>query len=380
MGAARQRLAFIDLLRGVAVLAMVETHVTNAFLRVNLRDGGWFNSIDFVNGLVAPSFLFIAGYAFVMTACRRWDGVLGFKSPFWKQLLRILQIWIIAYWLHMPHMSLRRLLSGLRLDQPHLFWRVDVLHLIALSLLFLLLLLVVTRRKWLFGSLLVLTGTFFIFVNPALSSIDFLSVMPAPLAAYFNYRLRSLFPIFPWAAFVLAGALASLLWLRARDRNCEADFFRWSAVVGTAMVLVATLAPLNLLRVPGAGLPWKETPGGCFTRLGLVLLLLSLCRLWDKRLDGRRALVAVAGQESLPVYVMHLMIIYGMFFSGHSLNFIIGRTCSPLETAVMSALLIALMVAMAVGWNWLKREHPGAARRGLVAVTAALTLVVLLKP
>jgi len=42
---------------------MIEVHVTNALLATSLRHTQAFRVVDFVNGLVAPAFLFCAGYA-----------------------------------------------------------------------------------------------------------------------------------------------------------------------------------------------------------------------------------------------------------------------------------------------------------------------------
>ncbi|HMD13095.1 MAG TPA: heparan-alpha-glucosaminide N-acetyltransferase domain-containing protein, partial [Bacteroidota bacterium] len=61
------RLEFIDLLRGWAVFVMIETHVFNALLLPQLKEETFFKILTFVNGLVAPSFLFCAGLALAIT-------------------------------------------------------------------------------------------------------------------------------------------------------------------------------------------------------------------------------------------------------------------------------------------------------------------------
>src|SRR5581483_3674314 len=58
----RERVAWIDLYRGMAVLVMIETHVVNSFMAEALRHASWFSVLNYLNGLVAPSFLFIAGF------------------------------------------------------------------------------------------------------------------------------------------------------------------------------------------------------------------------------------------------------------------------------------------------------------------------------
>ena len=62
------RLLFADWLRAWALLVMIETHVFNAFLAAQFRDSQWFRNLNFLNGLVAPSFLFVSGFVFLLAA------------------------------------------------------------------------------------------------------------------------------------------------------------------------------------------------------------------------------------------------------------------------------------------------------------------------
>ena len=59
-----QRLNFIDMLRGLACIWMIETHVVNAFLPDGYKDNLIFNLIDISNGFVAVCFIFCAGAGF----------------------------------------------------------------------------------------------------------------------------------------------------------------------------------------------------------------------------------------------------------------------------------------------------------------------------
>ena len=62
------RLLFADWLRAWALLVMIETHVFNAFLAAQFRDTQWFRNLNFLNGLVAPSFLFVSGFVFLVAS------------------------------------------------------------------------------------------------------------------------------------------------------------------------------------------------------------------------------------------------------------------------------------------------------------------------
>ena len=61
------RLDYMDWMRGLAVVVMIETHVFNSFLRGDLRKSDAYMIAQSIGGLAAPLFLFIAG---IMTGFR----------------------------------------------------------------------------------------------------------------------------------------------------------------------------------------------------------------------------------------------------------------------------------------------------------------------
>ncbi|MBK7500524.1 MAG: DUF1624 domain-containing protein [Ignavibacteriales bacterium] len=75
-----------DLLRGLVIIIMIEVHVFNAFLFPELRQSGWFSVLNFINGLVAPSFLFVSGFAFQVSSGGKLDEMRKLSKAFWKRL------------------------------------------------------------------------------------------------------------------------------------------------------------------------------------------------------------------------------------------------------------------------------------------------------
>ncbi|WNZ65547.1 heparan-alpha-glucosaminide N-acetyltransferase domain-containing protein [Myxococcus sp. MxC21-1] len=65
----RDRIRAIDWLRGIAVLFMVQTH-TLALLTPELRQSEWVARLLRVDGLVAPAFIFSAGFATALMMVR----------------------------------------------------------------------------------------------------------------------------------------------------------------------------------------------------------------------------------------------------------------------------------------------------------------------
>ncbi len=109
----KERVRYIsaDLLRGLVIIIMIEVHVFNAFLLPELRQTGWFSVVNFINGLVAPSFLFVSGFAFQVSSGGKLDEMRKLGKAFWKKMMRIFQIIIIGYALHLPFFSFSKIIN-----------------------------------------------------------------------------------------------------------------------------------------------------------------------------------------------------------------------------------------------------------------------------
>ena len=210
-----RRLDFIDLLRGWAVIIMIETHVLNATLMPSLRLEFPFKVLDFINGLVAPAFLFASGLAYAVVTRRKLHDYLSFGPPLLKHLWRLFFILLIGYCLHIPKFYFHHLMYVASGEAWHTFFQVDVLQCIAVSLLSLqILLLVLRNERRLYMAAAGLTAGVML-LSPLVWGVDFWTFLPIPLAEYFNGRHFSGFPLFPWSAFLFAGALMGYLYLQA---------------------------------------------------------------------------------------------------------------------------------------------------------------------
>src|SRR3954471_2661358 len=59
-----QRLAYLDWMRGLAAITMLQGHVFHSFLRNDLRTGGPYLASQFVGGMPPAVFLFLLGVTF----------------------------------------------------------------------------------------------------------------------------------------------------------------------------------------------------------------------------------------------------------------------------------------------------------------------------
>lgn len=321
----RPRLTWIDLLRGVAVVGMIETHVMNTFLHAKFDEASWRHDLGFYNGLLAPAFLWIAG--FVQGLAIRKAQREGRPVVTASRLRRLGLVLLIGYLLHVPWH-----LWGAGDFSPET-WRialqVDILPCMAVTLA-MLLFVGLARGVW-FDVVTVLLVLFFVLLAPAAQHWQTGWIFTD---AFLNHRTGSLFPLFPWVAFCAMGSLAS----------------RWEVHART--LLPAALAFIALGMVFAPATYSYVHPAFFAERLGWLGLLILLVWLVGQRFAP--AWLQLAGRESLLMYVAHLLLLYSIPWQGVTLNQWIGRTLSLPATAV--AFLLVFGVCLGLAWSNEKRK------------------------
>lgn len=376
--AGSQRFAFVDLLRGLALVIMVETHVVNAYLPPSARKSALFFWLSFANGLVAPSFLFASGFSLMLQARRQWEDWLGFGPVFRKHMRRLGFILLVAYFMHLPHFGLSRFL--VRQDQA--FWKgafqVDVLQCIVISLLAIDGLILLTRKRalavWTTASL----GVGAMLVTPWIWAQNFIGRVPLSLAMFLNPHGVSLFPLFPWMCFVTAGSCAAHLFLNAVEKRTEVRYMSWTFFVSLAAIAGALGArELPLFSAWNVGF-YRTSPLYVVIRLGCVLMLCAGLYFMEKRLGWVPGGIRLAGQESLVVYTAHLLLIFSVLRRPPVAS-ILGREAGYGVCLALSVGLILLMILLARFWHGWKRNSPALARGGLAVLVAASVIIFLLR-
>lgn len=375
----KTRYVYIDLLRGWAVLVMIEVHVVNAFLLSGFREEAWFKVLNFVNGLVAPSFLFASGYSFVIVAQRKWDDYLHRTPIFWKQIGRILQILAVGYALHLPFFSFGKLMQ-IGWQEWEVFWKIDVLHAIAISLLTMVALVLLLREQKKYFYAVALLSLIMIFGSPLMHDRNIDHIFPEPIANYFTAAHRSQFPLFPWMGFVLCGGIAAQLWVWWKEKVEQQKIFMRFFVAGIVMIVLSLAADILPITIYGEHNYWRSNPGFFFIRLGLVMIILAVLWYWEKTHRSGTSVVSVVGAESLVAYAGHLLVIYGQFFDNHSLSFIVGKTRAVPEVAVTTIGLIAATVLASYVWHRIKNWSMFYARVLMYSILIVVLFIFLTKP
>lgn len=369
----KNRAQFIDMLKGLALIVMIEVHVVNVFLSTELRSAGWFSYLNFINGLVAPAFTFSSGMVFVLSLQKGLDELRKFRMKFWNKLGRLLLVFLAGYSIHMSFLSLRKISNP---QYPHMlkeFLKVDILQCIAVGLILLLMLRIIIKSDKGFYLTILALDIFVLAFSPYAWNTDFAQFIPLGIANYFNRIHGSLFPLFPWLAFILTGALVGKLYVELKNKIGEEKFSRYLIYYGIGLFLGSVLL-LNLL-LPDSIVEIKPNPIFFLERLGVLLLLLGIFWFYINRFENYSSFILDVSRESLMVYWLHLKILYKKVFDGKSIIDLLGPPLSPPQVLIITIVLIVIMILLAQLWGNLKAKYPMLISRGVLIIVSVCVLI-----
>jgi uncharacterized membrane protein len=374
------RYGFIDLLRGVALAVMVETHVMNAYLPLALKKGSeFFFWLAFTNGLVAPTFLFATGFSIVLQGNSQWENWLHFRPSFWRQMRRLGFITLVAYYSHLQGFRWSRYLAEWNDSN---FWarslKVDVLQCIVVSLLAVMALIFILRKKSLLPWAALLLAVAVALVTPWVWAQDFRDKLPLSLALFLNPHGTSLFPIFPWIIFVLVGSSTGCFFLKSMERLRAAAFMRNIARLGVLLIACGLLLRSAPYTLPGYVNFYTTSPLYTMIRIGCVLIFCFLLYKLEARGKWIPRLIQAAGQESLLVYGVHLWIIFGLL-RGRLMVPFLGQQMGYPGCFALSIVIVVFMLYLAKYYHLLKKNYPQRVRQAQVVIVIAMIFIFFLR-
>ena len=397
-----KRCDWIDQLRGWAVIVMIEVHAVNVWLHAGLRPD-WLN---YLNGLVAPSFTMAAGYSLVISTFRT-DNTL---RPFWPDTARRLGfILLCAYALHAPGLTAADWTVLNTTQKARELFKIDVLQCIVFSLLILQGLARLVRNPRVFTFLALVIAIFVPLVSPHLWAHGVADGMWLPIRGLFNGNsdrgLNALFPLFPWIAFPAFGSFLGGLYRHLRveaidgkARWSESRFLAGLAAVGAVLLAWGTACQQSWLWggewLQENGTWMLHSPTGAFTygelgaianttlpsvagRAGWILLggsLMGAIELVRPKGHGANP-VKAASAESLLLYMLHLNLIFGLLLAPAVIAFT-GLGWGSLGwtgTLLLTAAIIGLNLWAGVAWQQVRQtpermrwlQHKGVAALGI---------------
>jgi uncharacterized membrane protein len=327
------RIHAFDWLRGVAVLVMLQTHALVLLDEASTKTK-LFSWLVRVDGLVAPSFIFSAGFALGLVQVRA-AAAGRLRQQAVKSFWRAGEVLLVASVINAIWFPVWR--------QPKWFLRIDILHCIGLSLLVVLPMVVALakRPKLLRALMLVLAAVVFglsplVEHTTGLASI-FVNTRPGALDA----QTATTFALFPWSGYLFLGASFGAT-VAAMKR--EAELWRWwGLLAGAGALLWWNEEWFRALYPPHTF--WVTNPANAAQRWTLVLAVVALFRLVEIRLpasttSGLAKLVGTFGASSLSAYFFHQMLLYQRWV-GVFTRLWKGRADFPLYALLVAALIFA---------------------------------------
>ena len=322
---ATPRHIWLDLLRGLAVLGMLETHCFNVLLNPAYDPTLWRQWLDFVNGLAAPTFLWIAGYLQAVSVRKAIQS--GRPVITRKRIQYLAMVFGLGICLQLPWDLWQQGIYGF--ESWRRLCQVNILQCLAVSLFMVMLLGWMCRRYF----DLAVTATMLAIVCFSMASASWKTDI-MPLDMWLNRNEGSLFPLFPWLGFCLAGCVFSL-----RKAN-------WK--IGAPTALALAIGGSFIQPVPFNALH----PGFFAERLGWVVGIACLCILASRFITA--PVVQLLGRESLFVYAVHLMLL-------HALPLPAGGTLESQFTGLLNvqqaSYALAAMVVICMGLAWMNEQR-----------------------
>ena len=334
------RLSYLDWVRGLGALIMLQGHVFDSFLRNDLRGGGAYIYSQFVGGMPPAIFLFLTGVtlAFLMDSTERKG--LPALDRVTTAFRRSGYLFALAF-----AFRLQMLVFGWPANWRDLF-RVDILNCMGFAIAAMSVMAVfrtVERVK-----LCAILGLAIAAASPVITALD-TSWMPALMRGYLVPDYRA-FSFFPWAAYLAfgmsAGSLIRVMPLEATERAMQ-----WGALAGGATILACQYCSSLPFSIYTRSEYWLNSPAQILTKLGVVLLMIAFAWLWTRygTREGRWSWVRQFGTTSLLVYWVHIELVYGrwLWFWKSGLNV-------P-QTVAAAGGVILLMLALSTGKTYRNR-------------------------
>ncbi len=263
------RLPYLDWVRGVAAIIMLQGHVFNSLTRTDLRNTGPYVFSQFVGGMPPAIFLFLTGItlAFLMDSSERKE--LPGGQRFYAALKRAGFLLGVAF---LFRIQLWAFSSPRNFDD---IFRVDILNCMgfAIAMASPMAIFRTTERVRLCAVL----GLSIACASPLITQVDW-SFAPELLK---NYLVPSaqFFGFFPWAAFLFFGLSFGSL-LRSLKPEQIPQAMQWFALGGLVIAFSAYTLSNTTLTIYSKSDFWLDGPALILIKTGIVLIGIAFAYLW----------------------------------------------------------------------------------------------------
>lgn len=336
------RLTFIDVIRAYAICMMLQGHFIDGLLNSAFRSA---DSVPYViweyfRGMTAPIFFTVSGFIFMYLLVKETKpGKTGWNHiRVQKGIRRGLTLIATAYFLRSNIFNI--LLSEYK-DMN--FRLVDVLHCMGFALFFMIAIYLFSykKSKWLAPTILGFSTLIIFLFAPVYSKLSY-NYLPVAIANYFTTANGSVFTLFPWFGYSAFGALMGTLFNINKD-NTKVYEYAIAFSIALGLILSFGSKPFFAYLYGQSGLYLAKLHTMqfyIFHRLGNVFLVFAFFMLLRNVITSKK--IQTIGQNTLSIYVIHYIILYGSF-TGIGLYRFLHNGLNP-YFAVCGALLFIFVV------------------------------------
>ncbi|MGO8734957.1 MAG: heparan-alpha-glucosaminide N-acetyltransferase domain-containing protein [Terriglobia bacterium] len=369
---APSRLVAVDIVRVSAMVLMVQGHTLDVLLTPAYQFTPWYNYWVFCRGFTAPMFMTLSGFGFALATLRRWEGHLQFGPAVAKRLRRFAFFVLLGYSMRIPVHSLRDL-RWAGPDAWHEFLQVDVLQAIGFTLIALQLLVLVLRSPRRFATVTGMLALIVAFTAPLAWRSPFLNSLPLAVKSALIGTTGSLFPLMPWSAYIFLGATFGIGYVEVGQ---SIPSLLRKAIPFGLLLLVSGIGLEGVsLHIFGQANFWPTTPHLFIARIGFVTASLGLATFVERFLPVSPRTMQSLAEESLFVYFVHVVLLYGSCWNPGIKQYI-GGTMGFAHAYLLVILLVGVMMMTALYWNRAKRNYPLPSLVLRLAVVGAAALAV----
>ena len=358
-----KRFRYIDWMRGLACVVMIETHCYDSWLSAEAKKSEFYRYSQMGGTLPAPLFIFLAGISVALvTEKLRAQGIArgAIARQVTKRGAEVFGLGILF--------RLQEFILGIPISPWTDLLRVDVLNILGISMILLGALCwvagvgsatAVAARTWnLVLALVAAAGV--AMATPALWTTSRPRFLPWPVESYLN-GVHSfdrpqvwLFPIFPWTAFAFVGLAAGFWLFTDFARRREESSFVLLALAGVAAFCAALALDRWGTAVYAVYDYWHTSPNFFLARCGVILVILCLVYAWSRWGWGQAGFSPMQqlGRTSLLVYWVHIEFVYGRLSILPK-----GRCGIAASTAGMCLILLAMLGLSVARTRWTARRE-----------------------
>lgn len=340
-----KRILFIDLVRAYAILSMIQGHLISGVIADIYQDSSSviYSSWNFNRGITAPVFFFISGLIFSYLLFKN-NNKFNENIRVKKGIKRGLKLIGIGYLLQFNVSFLVDIGSLNILDYQSMFMS-HVLHCIGVGILFVVgIYYIHDKIKIPFPFLMFIAAFGFFLMDPISKSMSWIHLFPMPVATYFNKDFGSIFPVIPWTGFVAWGSLFG--YLIYKFPKLISNKYLPFIMIGLSYLfkiyryeIFQSVYMITKSDTINAIIHYDYT----FYHLPHVIIVVSIFMIISNFAKTVPAAITKIGQNTLFIYVIHVLILYGStFYKGIVPRF--KDALNPWEAILLAIITEAMII------------------------------------